>query len=133
MLNRTVILPVLYCKSSSNHVLRLLQNYIQQTTIHGREFPFSSIKSYYHLNISYQELQSKYYFPPIYSTEIMSEGQYIRASRIVNTTIKENSIHEYKRYQRIFSEISRNGKKESRENELYYISHKIIVLEHVNS
>ena len=97
-LDRTIILPSIYCRSTHNQVKSLLRRYIQQSLLHHREFPYALIKTVYNLNITHQELRRYYYFPQFINREFLGENNINKIKNLLNSTKHKFSHNEYEKF-----------------------------------
>ena len=118
-LNRTIILPAIYCRSTPNQVKALLTRYIQQSSLHHKEFLFTILKRIYNLNITYTDLDSLYHYPELYNREFFGDNHYRNIRRLLNSTIKYHSRNDYEKYTMLLNKLSNEIITENTERNMY--------------
>lgn len=105
-LNRTIILPAIYCRSTPNQVKALLTRYIQQSLLHHKEYPFTLLKRVYNYNITYQELESLFHYPQFFNREFLGENNFKKIKRLLNGTVNIYPQNEYEYYSKIIEKLT---------------------------
>ena len=116
-LNRTVILPVVYRSSNHYQLSNMLRRYIQQSTLHHREFDFVQIKVKYGLREAYTKLSKKIQLPEVYyDKNIYSKDEFEKLMSKLNKLQSKLSAEEYQKY----SSLAQQVKEEKEQLEAFF-------------
>ena len=116
-LNRTVILPVVYRSNNHYQLANMLRRYIQQSTLHHREFDFVQIKVKYGLREAYTKLSKKIQLPEVYyDKNIYSKDEFEKLMSKLNKLQSKLSAEEYQKY----SSLAQQVKEEKEQLESFF-------------
>ena len=116
-LNRTVILPVVYRSNNHYQLANMLRRYIQQSTLHHREFDFVQIKVKYGLREAYTKLSKKIQLPEVYyDKNIYSKDEFEKLMSKLNKLQSKLSAEEYQKY----SSLAQQVKEEKEQLEAFF-------------
>ena len=116
-LNRTVILPVVYRSNNHYQLANMLRRYIQQSTLHHREFDFVQIKVKYGLREAYTKLSKKIQLPEVYyDKNIYSKDEFEKLMSKLNKLQSKLSEEEYLKY----SSLAQQVKEEKEQLEAFF-------------
>ena len=116
-LNRTVILPVVYRSNNHYQLANMLRRYIQQSTLHHREFNFVQIKVKYGLREAYTKLSKKIQLPEVYyDKNIYSKDEFEKLMAKLNKLQSKLSEEEYQKY----SSLAQQVKEEKEQLESFF-------------
>ena len=116
-LNRTVILPVVYRSNNHYQLANMLRRYIQQSTLHHREFNFVQIKVKYGLREAYTKLSKKIQLPEVYyDKNIYSKDEFEKLMAKLNKLQSKLSEEEYLKY----SSLAQQVKEEKEQLEAFF-------------
>ena len=116
-LNRTVILPVVYRSNNHYQLANRLRRYIQQSTLHHREFNFVQIKVKYGLREAYTKLSKKIQLPEVYyDKNIYSKDEFEKLMSKLNKLQSKLSEEEYLKY----SSLAQQVKEEKEQLEAFF-------------
>ena len=116
-LNRTVILPVVYRSNNHYQLANMLRRYIQQSTLHHREFNFVQIKVKYGLREAYTKLSKKIQLPEVYyDKNIYSKDEFEKLMAKLNKLQSKLSEEEYQKY----SSLAQQVKEEKEQLEAFF-------------
>ena len=105
-LNRTVILPVVYRSNNHYQLANMLRRYIQQSTLHHREFNFVQIKVKYGLREAYTKLSKKIQLPEVYyDKNIYSKDEFEKLMSKLNKLQSKLSAEEYQKYSLLAQQV----------------------------
>ena len=105
-LNRTVILPVVYRSNNHYQLANMLRRYIQQSTLHHREFDFVQIKVKYGLREAYTKLSKKIQLPEVYyDKNIYSKDEFEKLMSKLNKLQSKLSAEEYQKYSLLAQQV----------------------------
>ena len=124
-LNRTVILPVVYRSNNHYQLANMLRRYIQQSTLHHREFNFVQIKVKYGLREAYTKLSKKIQLPEVYyDKNIYSKDEFEKLMSKLNKLQSKLSEEEYLKY----SSLAQQVKEEKEQLEAFFKQYWIFLI-----